>query len=323
MALVVITACNLSGCSGRRGDESNRLSKRVVEYGQPVPKGGGIYKTGSAYRIKGRVYRPEEQPGYDNVGIASWYGDLFHGRYTANGEVFDMDRLSAAHPTLPLPVLAKVTNLANGRAIVVRVNDRGPYAHNRVIDLSRQSARALGFERKGTATVRVQLIDRAPMNGDDSYERRYLASQPWAQRSYAGLDLPKAEKNRRIASVQPVVRKVKVQPISMAGVAPAQPDFTASFPRKSMPEPFTVGTPDDSGEGDFYVQAASFKSRDNAERARDRLAAVGAVKIDAVNVGANVFYRVRVGPFEDRGEASRRLGPTRKSGFRGAKVQEN
>ena len=116
-----------------------------------------------------------------SVGTASWYGELFHGRRTANGEIYDMDRLSAASPTLPMPVYARVTNLENRRSIIVRVNDRGPYRSDRIIDLSRRSAEVLGFRGRGTAPVRVQYLARAPLNGDDSYERRYLASQGWAQ----------------------------------------------------------------------------------------------------------------------------------------------
>ena len=101
---------------------------RVVEPGQPVPKGGGVYRVGKPYTVAGRVYVPEENTNYSAVGLASWYGDDFHGRYTANGEIFDMTSISAAHPTLPLPSYVRVTNLANNRSIVVRVNDRGPYA---------------------------------------------------------------------------------------------------------------------------------------------------------------------------------------------------
>ena len=103
-------------------------SARVVEPGQPVPKGGGVYRIGQPYDVAGRVYVPEENINYSAVGMASWYGDDFHGRYTANGEVFDMHGISAAHPTLPLPSYVRVTNLANSRSIIVRVNDRGPYA---------------------------------------------------------------------------------------------------------------------------------------------------------------------------------------------------
>lgn len=118
-----------------------------------------------AYQIRGRWYQPAEQPGYDETGIASWYGDQFNGRPTATGERFDMHALTAAHKTLPLPGLVEVTNLANGRRIVVRVNDRGPFVDNRIIDLSRGSAEALGMLSAGVGEVRVRYLGRAPRNG--------------------------------------------------------------------------------------------------------------------------------------------------------------
>ena len=121
-------------------------SPRVVAPGQPVPKGGGIYKVGEPYQVDGQWHTPREQPDYDRTGIASYYAEDFHGRRTSNGEVFDMWSLSAAHPTLPLPSYVYVTNLENGRTLLLRVNDRGPYVNNRVIDVSRAAARYLGFE---------------------------------------------------------------------------------------------------------------------------------------------------------------------------------
>ncbi len=154
-------------------------SPRVVAPGQPIPKGGGIYKVGEPYQIDGRWHTPQEDPGYDRRGIASYYADDFHGRRTANGEVFDMWSLSAAHPTLPLPSLVYVTNLENGRTLLLRVNDRGPYVNDRVIDVSRAAARYLGFESRGTAHVRVRYAGPAPLSGDDRNEQRFLASQPW------------------------------------------------------------------------------------------------------------------------------------------------
>jgi len=164
---LIVTGVVLSACSRGKKSSEQTLSKRVVALGQPVPKGGGRYKVGSPYKIT--------DPSYDRVGIASWYGEMFHGRYTANGEIYDMNALTAAHTTLPLPSYARVTNLQNGRSLVLRVNDRGPYAHDRIIDLSRRSAQALGFERNGTARVRVQYIGGAPLNGDDSLERQVYA----------------------------------------------------------------------------------------------------------------------------------------------------
>lgn len=180
---VLAAALLLSACASPFGSRSSRLnlSEKVVNYGEPVPKGGGRYKIGKPYQIGNRWYRPHEDTRYDRVGIASWYGDLFHGRKTANGEVFDMDALTAAHPTLPLPTLVEVTNLENNRRIVVRVNDRGPYRHDRLIDLSRKAATVLGFKKKGTARVRVRYVGRAPLNGDDRYERQVLARM---QRGY-------------------------------------------------------------------------------------------------------------------------------------------
>jgi rare lipoprotein A len=142
-------------------------SPRVVDFGEPVPKGGGTYRVGKPYVVAGRMYVPEENPDFRQEGLASWYGDDFHGRLTANGEVFDMGGISAAHPTLPMPSYARVTNLGNKRSIIVRINDRGPYHSNRVIDLSHQAANLLGFTGNGVARVRVEYVGRAPLEGSD------------------------------------------------------------------------------------------------------------------------------------------------------------
>lgn len=159
MCAVVLLA--VSGCSSDRA--STAYSPRVVAYGQPVPKGGGHYKLGAPYVIAGVRYTPRHDPSYDAEGVASWYGQDFHGRLTANGEVYDMDDYTAAHPTLPLPSMARVTNLENGRSVIVRINDRGPFKHGRIIDLSRRAADALGMVRQGTARVRVQYAGPAKL----------------------------------------------------------------------------------------------------------------------------------------------------------------
>jgi rare lipoprotein A len=142
-------------------------SPRVVDFGETVPKGGGTYHVGAPYVVGGRVYVPEENPHYRADGLASWYGEDFHGRLTANGEVFDLSGISAAHPTLPLPCYVRVSNLQNGRSLIVRVNDRGPYHGNRIIDVSGRAAQLLGFYNRGTAWVRVEYIGRAPIAGSD------------------------------------------------------------------------------------------------------------------------------------------------------------
>jgi peptidoglycan lytic transglycosylase len=125
-------------------------SARLVEPGAPVPKGGGVYRVGSPYTVAGRVYIPQDNPHYRADGVASWYGSDFHGRSTANGEIFDAEAITAAHPTLPLPSHVRVTNLSNGRSLIVRVNDRGPYAGNRIIDVSKRAAYLLGFTVSGS-----------------------------------------------------------------------------------------------------------------------------------------------------------------------------
>jgi peptidoglycan lytic transglycosylase len=169
----------------RDGNIGTSPSERVVLLSQPVPRGGGTYKLGEPYKVSGRWYVPKEEPGYDRTGIASWYGADFHGRRTANGEVYDMNALTAAHPTLPLPSLVYVTSLKTGRTILVRVNDRGPYAADRILDLSKRAADSLGISGAGVSLVRVRYAGRAPLNGDDLAERRFLASQPWSQRNIA------------------------------------------------------------------------------------------------------------------------------------------
>jgi rare lipoprotein A len=168
-ACLVLANCAASDKFARKIDPRYGVSSspRVVEPGQPVPKGGGTYRVGKPYLVAGRMYVPEEDVNYRAEGLASWYGDDFHGRLTANGEVYDMHSVSAAHPTLPMPSYVRVTNLANKKSIIVRVNDRGPYHSNRIIDLSSTTAHALGFRGHGVARVRVEYVGRAPLEGSD------------------------------------------------------------------------------------------------------------------------------------------------------------
>jgi rare lipoprotein A len=134
-----------------------KASPRLYNEGDVIPKGGGRRFSGKPYVVAGRTYVPrEDAKGYVREGLASWYGSAFHGRMTANGEVFDRHSIAAAHPTLPLPSYARVTNLANGHSMIVRVNDRGPYHANRLMDVSEEVAQALEFRRSGTARVRVE-----------------------------------------------------------------------------------------------------------------------------------------------------------------------
>ena len=171
VACLALANCASSGKFANRVDPRYGVSSspRVVAFGEPVPKGGGTYRVGKPYIVAGRVYVPEEDVNYREEGLASWYGDDFHGRLTANGEVFDMGALTAAHPTLPMPCYARVTNLGNGRSLIVRVNDRGPYHGNRLIDVSNKAAELLEFKGNGVARVRVEYVGPAPLEGSDDH----------------------------------------------------------------------------------------------------------------------------------------------------------
>lgn len=174
----VLLAAALAGCSqapnGQRSKEFfptsiyGAASPKVVEDGAPVPRGGGRYLVGKPYTIAGRVYTPKEvAPNASQTGKASWYGAAFHGRRTSNGEVYDMRSVSAAHPTWPLPSYVRVTNTGNGRSMIVRLNDRGPFHSSRIMDVSSRVAEALDFKRMGTASIKVDFVGKAGLAGSD------------------------------------------------------------------------------------------------------------------------------------------------------------
>ncbi|WP_417683833.1 septal ring lytic transglycosylase RlpA family protein [Roseibium sp.] len=182
-AIVAAAAALLAACGSTPEQTTSKFSPkkygvkgspRMVAEGQPVPKGGGRYVVGKKYKIAGKWYYPEHDPDYKKVGLASWYGPTFHGRKTANGEVFDRNALTAAHTTMPLPSYARVTNMSNGRSMIVRVNDRGPFHGNRVIDLSERVATLLGTKDQGVGKVKVEYVGKARMDGQD--EQYLMAS---------------------------------------------------------------------------------------------------------------------------------------------------
>jgi len=270
LSVLLATSLVLGSCSLWKGDIEHPGNPRLVEYGQPVPKGGGFYKVGKPYQVAGQWYYPREDPNYTNTGTASWYGLDFHGRRTANGEIYDMDALTAAHPTLPLPTYAKVTNLENGREVVVRINDRGPFARGREIDVSKRAADLLAFSQKGTTKVQVTYLGRAPLSGDDG----------WAT-------------NVRFAETKP--KPFDTRPVRLASAAPdpsigLQPVRTAAVPSRPAASHASAGA------GTAIIQAGSFRHADNANRLRYTLASIGPVEVTPVDVGRVTYYRVRVGP---------------------------
>jgi rare lipoprotein A len=212
-ACLILANCASSNKFASRVDPKYGVSSspRVVAFGDPVPKGGGTYRVGKPYTVAGRVYVPEEGTDYRAEGMASWYGDDFHGRLTANGEVFDMASLTAAHPTLPMPSYARVTNLSNGKSLVVRVNDRGPYHGNRLIDVSNKAAELLEFKGNGVAKVRVEYVGRAPLEGSD--DRQLMATL----RTGVPAPSPSAV---RIASARPFIPEISSSSGRIRGEVP-------------------------------------------------------------------------------------------------------
>lgn len=297
---------------------------------------GGAYKIGKPYQIRGVWYYPQEDEHYDATGIASWYGPQFHGKPTANGERFDQEGLTAAHPTLPMPVLVRVTNLENGRSLVVRVNDRGPFVAGREIDLSRKAAEMLGYDRKGTAKVRVQYVGRAPLPGipgtsvaqvasagetfiapkpvTDETERQ-VASVPRSSVVTAALAAPAGFKT---APVSPTMVDAPAPDVAMRPIADdAQAMAQTSPPAETGVEqvPVTSGT-------NLFVQAGSFRSFANAEAVHQRLLAEGVrnVQVTSTVVDGTTYYRVRVGPLADVPSADASLQSVVGKGHAGARI---
>jgi len=295
IVIAVILAALLAACGTTR---PARMPPMVTSRGPmvqmpmapPMVTPHPIYKVGNAYQVAGIWYYPKEQPDFDETGIASWYGADFHGMLTANGEVFDRNGVTGATPTLPMPVNVRVTNLENGRSLVVRVNDRGPYANGRIIDVSEHAADLLGFRAMGTARVRVTYLGRADLFGP-------------------GLAPPSQQTPPEVATAVPAapVMEVEAAPLPpVAGAPVAPPPKVASLPKPvqhveiapleaiadgrvtEMPVPPATA---------IYVQAGAFASPVNAAVVAAKLQSTGARVYQGQKDGRPI-YRVRIGPFQ-------------------------
>ncbi|MEO0391815.1 MAG: septal ring lytic transglycosylase RlpA family protein [Pseudomonadota bacterium] len=319
-ALVALSACaETSFLSHMAKQMPVDLGPEVAALGNLAhPHRGGHYKVGLPYTIKGITYRPKVDYGYDEVGIASWYGPGFDGKLTANGEIYDQDLLTAAHKTLPMPSLARVTNLENGRSVVVRVNDRGPFAPGRIIDMSDRGAKLLGFHRQGITKVRVQILAEESRimaaAAQGKTVPRYTGS---AQISGApGLTAPPVPGRKPIASTNvahmqnapsPTVAMAK---LTVAGVTVAPP--TIEIPQ--------FGGDNRTNTSSLYIQLAAFSDPSNAERARQNISHLGASGIYRADLAHGTYYRLRLGPIADRAEADRLLAQAVQSGYAQARI---
>lgn len=276
-----------------------------------VPPNAGVYKIGKPYQVGDTWYYPREQPDYDETGIASWYGPTFYGKRTANGELYTAQDLTAAHRTLPMPVNVRVTNLENGRSIIVRVNDRGPFAKGRIIDLSERAAELLGYKQKGTARVRVTFVSRADLDGGrpppDETPPEIASAVPAVPAGQVnGTDLPPVPGT---VVAPPAVVAALPQPVA---AAPTADDAVATQPTGVVSE---VPVPPVTR---LYVQVGAFGSYDNAARLARRLG--DGLKISAINQGGRTIYRVRLGPFDRTSDADEALARMTDAGSNDAQI---
>lgn len=311
VAALVTTTALLSGCA--EANLFGHFAKRAAADDPPPPISATVaptYKVGKPYQVKGVWYYPDEDWDYDETGIASWYGADFHGKATANGEVFDMNAVTAAHKTLPMPSMVRVTNLENGRSVVVRVNDRGPFVNGRIIDLSRRSAQMLGMETQGTAKVRVQIL---------ADESRVLAGKLKSDGVAAETKVAAAPRESVTAeSLPPPGSREAPKPILASANGPARSSLGTQAAERVLEAQEVTTVP--VGPTGIFVQAGAFSRYDNALRLSARLSGVGKAAIQQTSVKGQTVYRVRLGPVANVEEADRLLDAVIATGHQDAKV---
>ncbi len=305
---IVCSAALLSACSTTPPPPPPLSSEVADSHVLQLPT-GATYKVGNPYQIANVWYYPSENYSYSEEGVASWYGPNFHGKRTANGEIYNMNELTAAHPTLPMPSIVRVTNLENGRSVALRVNDRGPFKNDRVIDVSRRAAQMLGFYEAGTTRVRVDINAPESLNiknlalGRNPGEMPTIISSP--RGAVASSNLPPPPPTREVSSD---VVQVPIAPKSVSTAAPKLP---------------VAAVPADIPRGTIFVQAGAFSDESNALRLAHHLSEIGEAFVTTVIVDGSHYYRVRLGPFDDYTEAQELLAQVRSFGYDDAQVVNN
>ena len=302
---------------------------------------GGTYKIGNPYEIDGKWYYPREDYFYNEVGLASWYGEDFHNGITANGERYDMHAMTAAHKTLPLPSIVKVTNLENGRSVILRVNDRGPFYANRIIDVSKYASEKLGFHAKGTARVRVEIMAKE----SKELKQAMLDKEAWAKNAYkkssgsvgssgygygattgvaatgAGVQryrspiksITKVPQKNAINNNQAAIKQYPVKndtAIKAKTTAEAKVDLYVEERVDIAPLP-------EVSEGSLFVQAGAFSVKENADKFAAEIKKIGNVTVTEANSQSGTVYRVRLGPFDSGKKAEEILNKVNSLGHSG------
>ncbi|MBM3515266.1 MAG: septal ring lytic transglycosylase RlpA family protein [Alphaproteobacteria bacterium] len=306
--MVVLSAAMLAACSSVGRKPPPHAPVEAAD----LPE-GGIYKVGNPYQIDGVWYYPSEDYSYVEEGVASWYGPDFHGKKTANGERYDMNALTAAHPTLPMPSVVNVTNLANGRQIKLRINDRGPFKSNRVIDVSRRAAQLLDFQQAGTTRVRIQIDATESL----TIKNMMLARSPG--------ELPKVN-----AAPSKAIASAPLDPPPPTSAAQARTPPRASSrnvarsnlpPVAERPARVAEAKPQQLPAGlGVYIQAGAFADSGNAKRLMQQMAEFGHAFVVTVTINAQQLFRVRLGPLQDDEGANELLNRIKSFGYDDAQI---
>jgi len=293
--LLTFVALNATGCA------ETQLAAHAIKRMAASDSSPKAFKVGSPYKINGRWYKPQIDMDYYKEGIASWYGPNFHGKYTANGELYNKYAFTAAHQTLPLPSIVRVTNLHNGKVVDVRINDRGPFVGERIIDLSYAAAKSIDMDKAGLAKVKVELLQEETL--------ALYQVVPRAPRYAELFPKPKSKPYYVSDLGQPIEKPVYSQPEENKPTAKLA-EVTQS----------SVKAVDGSK---IYIQAASFTDYSNAQKLRDNLAdrhPQKTVAVEPADVNGQAFYRVKMGPFNSKAHAQGYLTGLSSTGISSAKI---
>jgi rare lipoprotein A len=327
-AAVLLLAASLAGC-GSSGSRGSSVAQR------------GSYKVGAPYKIDGVTYTPQEEFNHVETGVASWYGPGFHGKSTANGEPYDQSARTAAHRTLQMPAIVRVTNLDNGMSTVVRINDRGPFARSRIIDLSRTAAQELDIVRNGTGHVRIEQLQAeslavkdVAMAGGGPAEQQAAVAQVSSGRSApaaAPAPVQTAAYSPPPAYAPPAPAPVYAQPAPTQAVWPTNQRSPNTDPAPAY-VPASTGGPTVASLANgstlqptsgFYVQTGAFTTQENAERQRGAVSSYGTTEVSQASAGGRDVYRVRLGPYTTPDAAGIVADRLKRSGYGDARVVAN
>jgi rare lipoprotein A len=322
LTLIILSGFLLTACTEteyishlwKRGEKSYGDEKNIYtaaeqsRYEEPSqrPQQEGLYKVGKPYQALGQWYTPTENYSYDETGIASWYGPGFHGKRTANGEPYDSYTMTAAHPTLQLPSVARVTNLDNGRSVVVRINDRGPFKRGRIMDVSKRAAEMLGMIGAGTAKVRVQVLDRESRVVAEAARRGlppHIQMAMAFKRQDEGVQVASAGNNNGLTlATQPSGMPARV---SQADLQQIDQELVRKYPVQKT---------------SIFIQVGSFSDAGNAQKLASKLGSLGQTHVSNASVNGRSFNRVRIGPVPTVDQADRLLARTVSAGYPGARI---